>query len=165
MSRSFSTAPHRFDRTRLLLGLIAPLVALLVLAAACGDDEVADDPAPTTQAPPEDTTTTRPPAETTTTEVASDDVPECDQEAISTLLVGHLGSDGVEIDRVEITDCDGGFARALVFPVADNFETEQVFLRSSGAGWEIIDFGTGIECGDGALSEELVEACDALGLS
>lgn len=163
MSHTFSHTTHRFDRARLFLGLIAPLVALLLLASACGDDELAEGATTTTEAQPDDTTTTQPPAETTTTEVASDDVPECEHEAISTLLASQLEPGG-EIDRVEITDCDGGFARALVIPVADNLESQQVFLRSSGSDWEIIDFGTGIGCDEGDVVSEVAEACEALDL-
>ncbi|MGY6502138.1 MAG: hypothetical protein ACXIVQ_14740 [Acidimicrobiales bacterium] len=163
MPPTLFTRPHRYDRARLVVGLIAPLLALLLVATACGDDEVADDTTTTTQAPADDTTTTAPDGDTETTQPASDDVPECDEAAISTLLTTQLGSDG-NVDRVEITDCAGGFARAIVIPVADNLETEQVFLRAGDSGWEIVDFGTGIECGDPDLADDMVAACEALGL-
>jgi hypothetical protein len=160
---SFNTEPQRFDRLRLAIGLLAPLILIVILTAACGDDD--GDAGATTTA---DMSTTSPPDTLvdSTDAPQGDDVPECDHTAIDSTLRDALGSgDGPEIDRVEITNCDGGYARVLVIPTESNFETEQVFLQNAGGGaWQIVDFGTGISCEDDDLTSELEAACEALGL-
>jgi hypothetical protein len=159
--------PQRFDRVRLVIGLIVPLVLIVALTVACGDDEVDPRASATTSTPmTTSTTTTSLPSVGNTDEPQGDDEPECDQRSIKGLVDDTLGSgDGPEIDRVEVTECAGGYARVIVIPVEPNFETEQLFLRLVGDTWEILDFGTGISCEDDDLSEDLDTACEALGLS
>jgi hypothetical protein len=158
MSALRSPTMHRYDRLRLLIGLLAPLVVIVFVAASCSDDDTDSSDGTTT------TSTTAAP----TTEPGPIDGGEtavCDEDEIDRVMRELLASpEGPEIDRVEITDCAGGYARVIVVPVEANFESEQVFIHQVGGSWEVIDFGTGISCEDDDLGVELASACAALGL-
>jgi hypothetical protein len=79
---------------------------------------------------------------------------------------------------VEIRECQNGYARVIA--VADQstcptsssdpdphcYENEQVFLVDRGGSWEVLTYGTGVDCRDpGSLLPEHVAACEALGLT
>lgn len=157
----FHTSPHRYDRLRLAVGLLVPLIVVVLLAAACGNDDSATGTGQTTTTLAGTTTTD--PAEPEPTDPG--DVPECDQSDIEEAIERDFGSgDGPAIEEIEITNCEQGHARVIIIPVEPNFESEQVFMRKVGGLWEIIDFGTGITCGDDDLDPDMAAACEALGL-
>lgn len=161
----FPTTVHD-ARLRRTVGMLPPVLLVVFLLASCGDDSTSGSGSPTstTGAP----TTTDAATTTTVAPTTEPEPPEpgtCDPDEIDALLRPMLGSaDGPEIDRVDITDCAGGYARVIVVPVETNFESEQVFVRQGDDGWEVVDFGTGISCKDDDLGAKLTATCDALGL-
>jgi hypothetical protein len=164
--------PRTTSTTWLALLLVISLLAL----AACGDDgEIGDG---TTTAAPTTTTTvtspsptnapTSPPAAPPTEAPTSPPPPPpiaatCgDIEAV--LLAVFSGPDVPAIAEVRVSECANGYARTFFVPVESGFETEQVFLIDRGGAWEILDFGTGLDCADIDLMPDLEAACVALGL-
>lgn len=74
----------------------------------------------------------------------------------------------VEIARVVVHECAGGFARVEAMPRKQSFNIEQVFLRISGGGkWTLLANGSGIDCARDPAEElgaPMLAACKALGL-
>jgi hypothetical protein len=71
------------------------------------------------------------------------------------------------VGSVQIGACQGGYAQVFAVPKEENLETEQLFLVWRGGTWQVIDFGTGIDCGDPETlsSVDMQDACAALGLA
>jgi hypothetical protein len=66
---------------------------------------------------------------------------------------------------VDIQQCQNGYARVFATPVDPNRDdSEQVFLKDEEGSWELLTWGTGISCQDPDLLDELIPACEALGL-
>jgi hypothetical protein len=104
------------------------------------------------------TTTTRPTA-------------PCTSAAMLPVVQAVLEEPGVvRITAVNIQQCRNGYARVFAVPQAvdesEEFETEQVFLKTVGSSWAVLTFGTGIDCAndDDLSPPELETACTLLGL-
>jgi hypothetical protein len=66
---------------------------------------------------------------------------------------------------VDIQQCQNSYARVFATPVDLNrYESEQVFLKDEEGSWKVLSYGTGISCQDPDLLDELIPACEALGL-
>lgn len=79
-----------------------------------------------------------------------------------------MNSDVMTIDRIEVTNCRNGYARAIVNPPPDHplaGEGATVLLKKTGDGWQMIANGTAITCSStDEEPAEIVEACRALGI-
>jgi hypothetical protein len=138
---------------------IASLVLLAVLSACAGGDQGADGEvrAPPPRAP----TTTMPPST-----VAGDPV-DCPEAELLPVLKREIPmGEGVAIDRVELTHCRNGYALVVLTASSPGVtDPLPVFLRKTGKGWSVVDFGTGIDCADEEnLLPKTVAACRALGV-
>lgn len=73
--------------------------------------------------------------------------------------------DVISIVDVEIVECQNGYARVVAISDRPDLK-EQVFLKAEGDKWRYLVAGSGIDCRDdvGMLGEELIVACEALGL-
>jgi hypothetical protein len=66
---------------------------------------------------------------------------------------------------VDIQQCQNGYARVFATPEDPNrYESEQVFLKDEEGSWKLLTYGTGISCQDPDILDELIPACEALGL-
>jgi hypothetical protein len=74
------------------------------------------------------------------------------------------------VKEVQIQQCRAPYARILAIPQAvdtsNSFENEQVFLKAVSGAWQVLTYGTGIDCAnDTSFSPpELEQACHVLGL-
>jgi len=87
----------------------------------------------------------------------------CESSAILP-VVREIAPDIIEV--VDIEQCQNGYARVFAMPVDPNrYDSEQVFLKDEEGSWKLLTWGTGISCQDPDLLDELIPACEALGLS
>ncbi len=79
---------------------------------------------------------------------------------------------GTQIVRTEVVRCRNDYARVMAIPDKSVcpptcYETYEVFVRWTGERWQVVDFGTGIECEDTTtlppLPTPIRRACRALG--
>jgi hypothetical protein len=79
---------------------------------------------------------------------------------------------GTQIVRAEVLRCRNDYARVTAIPDKSVcpptcYETYEVFVRWTGERWQVVDFGTGIECEDTTtlppLPTPIRRACRALG--
>lgn len=153
-------------RNRLL-----PLIAaagFVVAVAACGEaDPVSAPNGPTASATPatapEPSVTERSITEPSITPLH---IAPCTPESMEAVLDAEFNPDGTSPGTITITECQNPYARAWYAPELPNYETEQVFLRDQQGEWEILTYGTGIECATDfdIRPPELEAACVVLGL-
>lgn len=111
------------------------------------------------------------------TEPASEavSVAPCDDAAILDVVDDAFPDLRVPIVAVSVEECANGYARVFAIPDdstcnpgsvdSECFENEQVFLIDRGGSWEVLAYGTGIECAnEPMLTPDLAAACQALGL-
>lgn len=136
--------------------LIAAVSLVAMFLAGCGESPTPED------ATVSSTTTT------STTESAPTERPTapCTTAAVEAVVRPELDPDGTIPGSVEVAECQNGYARVFYRPDAQNFETEQLFLRADSGQWAILTYGTGIDCATDTDFQpaELEDACEALGL-
>jgi hypothetical protein len=147
-----------------VLFVSGPLL-LAALAAGCGGGpETVSQPATSRPATSEPTTSS--PA--TTSSQISPAAP-CGATDIFPAVRRRIGP---QVVRVEVVRCQHDYARVNALPDASTCpptcnETYEVYLRWTGTRWQVVDFGTGIECEDTTtlppLPALIRRACRALG--
>jgi len=155
-----------------LLSLIVA-AGFVVAVAACGEaDPVSAPSGPTAgvtpATAPEPSVTEPSVTEPSVTEpsITPLDIAPCTPEAMEDVVDAELDPDGTIRGTVKISECQNPYARVSYVPDLPNYETEQVFLRDQQGEWEILTYGTGIDCATDAdfRPPELETACVALGL-
>lgn|GEM_PF-4513813 len=144
----------------------APATAAPTSAAPTAEPTTA---APTTEAPTTEAPTTAAPTTAAPTTAAPTTVPpvaSCDEDELLEVVRRVLVPENPAIiGSVTVGACQNGYAQVFALPTETNLEGEQLFLADRGGVWEVVDFGTGIDCSDASFPvEEMVDACVALGL-
>lgn len=71
----------------------------------------------------------------------------CTASAISATIGGSISGTAVNVTDLTCTS-SGAYARALLTPTMANVDPVYAYFRDVGGGWELLDYGTGISCGD-----------------
>ncbi len=156
---SESSSTGTADSTTIEPSTTEPTTTMPEPTAAPATPAPATDP-PATAAPPTD-----PPAPTA----------DCSAAAMLPLLTSLFPSNPAwVIVDVDIANCQNGYARVFAVPDMSScpdptmpcLESEQLFLGDVSGTWKLIDYGTGLDCGDPAsLLPATQAACVALGLA
>lgn len=139
--------------------IIFPAIPLALALAACGSSNDSSNPtvtgAPATGPEPSPTPSAEPL------------MAECSSEAVAPVVNAEINPDGSIPAVAELAECRGGYARAFLVPEdTAAYETEQLFLVDVDGEWQVLTFGTGIDCVNDIefRPAELEDACVALGL-
>lgn len=143
-------------------------VGIVVTVAACGEADPVSVPSGPTASATAATAPEPPVTESSVTEpsITPLNIAPCTPEAMEDVVDAELDPDGIIPGTVEISQCQNSYARVSYVPDLPNYETEQVFLRDQQGEWEILTYGTGIDCATDAdfRPPELETACVVLGL-
>lgn len=145
--------------TTIIGNRLLPLIVaagFAVSVAACGEADPVSVPSGSTAPEPS----------VTEPSITPLDIAPCTPEAMEVVLDAEFNPDGTSPGTITITACQNPYARALYAPELPNYETEQVFLRDRQGEWEILTYGTGIDCATDFdfRPPELETACVVLGL-
>ena len=148
-------------RNRLVLVVL--MVAIVVVMAGCGEDDATSTPSGPTAGP---TSPTDPEPSISEPSITPLYLADCTTDAIEGVVVAELDPDGVIPGTVQISECENPYARVFYVPDSPGYESEQVFLLDRQGEWEILTYGTGIDCATDTDFEppELETACMVLGL-
>jgi hypothetical protein len=86
----------------------------------------------------------------------------CAPGAFTPLLAATFDRPGLTVVDTGVATCRNGYAKVFAVPRETNMQHEQVYLRATPAGWEIVTYGSGISCADQPLQPSLVPVCRGL---